>query len=49
MMSEIEKYSKDLFADNDFVHSGIEPILRLTSYINVIYKKWILEENAKKE
>jgi hypothetical protein len=37
------------FADNGFVHSGIGPILRLASYINVISKNWILEENAKKE
>jgi len=37
------------FADNGFVHIGIDPILRLTYYINAISKKWILEENAKKE
>ena len=37
------------FADNVFWHVGIEPILRLASYINVISKNWILEENAKKE
>jgi hypothetical protein len=36
------------FTDGGFVHSGIEPILRLASYINKICKKWILEENAKK-